>query len=117
MKFLLDAQLPPRLAARLRSAGYQALHTRDLILGNRTPDSTINELSQKEQLIVITKDADFVNSFVLHQVPYKLLLISTGNMSNTELEALLFRRLKELVIALTEYTFVELEFNNVIIHE
>jgi predicted nuclease of predicted toxin-antitoxin system len=32
MKFLLDAQLPPQLAARLRSAGYQALHTRDLIL-------------------------------------------------------------------------------------
>jgi predicted nuclease of predicted toxin-antitoxin system len=117
MKFLLDARLPPRLAARLRSAGYQAIHTRDLTLGNRTPDSTINELSLKEQLIVITKDADFVNSFVLKQTPYKLLLISTGNMSNTALEALLLGRLKELVVTLTEYSFVELECNNVIIHD
>ncbi|MGD0310275.1 MAG: DUF5615 family PIN-like protein [Acidobacteriota bacterium] len=43
MKFLLDAQLPPRLAIRLRSFGHECSHTRELPLGNRTPDSTISE--------------------------------------------------------------------------
>jgi predicted nuclease of predicted toxin-antitoxin system len=38
MKFLVDAQLPRRLAHRLRDRGHDALHTLDLERGNRTPD-------------------------------------------------------------------------------
>jgi predicted nuclease of predicted toxin-antitoxin system len=48
MKFLIDAQLPHRLAAQLREAGHDAIHTLDLPLGNRTPDSAINDLSIRE---------------------------------------------------------------------
>jgi len=69
MKFILDAQLPPRLAIRLRSFGYEFLHTRELPLGNRTPDSTINDLSLRDRLVVVTKDVDFVNSFLFHKSP------------------------------------------------
>ena len=65
MKFLIDAQLPRRLAAQLRQAGLEAIHTLDLPDGNRTTDRVINELSIKEQYIVVTKDADFVESFLL----------------------------------------------------
>src|SRR3954468_5046957 len=75
MKFPADAQLPRRLASRLQEAGHEAVHTLDLPLGNRTPDTTINELSISEGYIVITKDADFVNSFHLHRKPHRLLLI------------------------------------------
>lgn len=39
MKFLVDAQLPRRLAQSLIEAGFEAIHTLDLPLGNRTPDS------------------------------------------------------------------------------
>jgi predicted nuclease of predicted toxin-antitoxin system len=88
MKFLVDAQLPRRLVYRLQDAGHEAIHTLDLPLGNRTPDRVINEISEREQRIVITKDADFVNSFTLYHKPYKLLLISTGNIKNAELERL-----------------------------
>ena len=38
-----------------------------------------------EQRVVITKDADFVNSFLLHGQPHELLLVSTGNISTSEL--------------------------------
>jgi len=38
MKFLVDAQLPRRLAYRLQDAGHDAVHTLDLPLANRTPD-------------------------------------------------------------------------------
>jgi predicted nuclease of predicted toxin-antitoxin system len=117
MKFLLDAQLPPSLAIRLRSFGHEYLHTRELPLGNRTPDSTINDLSLKDRLVVVTKDADFVNSFLLHKSPYKLLLISAGNISNDELEALLARHFPALVAALTDSHFVELDRENLIIHK
>jgi predicted nuclease of predicted toxin-antitoxin system len=74
MKFLIDAQLPRRLVYRLQEAGHGAIHTLDLPLGNRSSDQIINEISEREQRIVITKDADFVNSFTLYGKPYKLLL-------------------------------------------
>jgi predicted nuclease of predicted toxin-antitoxin system len=41
MKFLIDAQLPRRLAHQLSSAGYDAIHTLDLPNGNRTSDADI----------------------------------------------------------------------------
>ena len=82
MKFLIDAQLPRRLVHRLREAGFEAIHTLDLPLGNRTPDTDINDLSIREHYVVVTKDADFVNSFHLQHKPHKLLLVSTGNIGN-----------------------------------
>ncbi|WNN89744.1 DUF5615 family PIN-like protein [Gloeocapsopsis dulcis] len=42
MKFLVDAQLPVRLARFLQSSGYDTIHTRDLPLQNVTSDSEIN---------------------------------------------------------------------------
>ncbi len=64
MKFLVDAQLPLALASSLRSAGHDALHTSELPHGNRTTDSEINHLSLAEERVVITKDADFADSFL-----------------------------------------------------
>ena len=61
----MDAQLPRRLAVFLASEGHDAVHTLDLPLGNTTPDSEINEISVSERRVVITKDADFVESFLL----------------------------------------------------
>jgi predicted nuclease of predicted toxin-antitoxin system len=88
MKFLVDAQIPKRIAHRLQEAGYDAIHTSDLPKQNRTSDEGINQISLLEQRIVVTKDSDFLNSFLLQQRPYKLLLITTGNISNRDLEAL-----------------------------
>lgn len=78
MKFLVDAHLPRRIVYRLREAGHDAVHTLDLPNGNRTTDTEIIAISVREQRIVITKDADFVNSYFLRHQPHKLLLISTG---------------------------------------
>ncbi|MDQ2808544.1 MAG: DUF5615 family PIN-like protein [Chloroflexota bacterium] len=46
MNFLVDAQLPRRLAALLQQAGHNAIHTLDLAEGNRTPDVVINEIAE-----------------------------------------------------------------------
>jgi predicted nuclease of predicted toxin-antitoxin system len=72
MKFIVDAQLPRRIARFLQDTGYDAIHTLDLPQQNSTPDSSVNNLSIAEERIVITKDSDFVDSFLTIQKPYKL---------------------------------------------
>lgn len=69
MNFLVDAQLPKRLAFRLRDAGHDALHTLDLPPGNRSTDAEILAIAARDVRIVVTQDADFINSFVLSHQP------------------------------------------------
>ena len=116
MNFLVDAQLPRRLARHLRAAGHDALHTLDLPDGNRTKDREINALSLRDQRVVVTKDEGFVTSFFLARRPHKLLLISTGNIGNAELEALFVPSIPEIVAAFAEHDFVELTRTALIIH-
>lgn len=116
MKFLVDAQLPRQLVSRLREAGHEAIHTLDLPSGNRTPDSLINELSLDDEYVVVTKDADFVNSFLLYQKPYKLLLVSTGNIRNTELESLFVSNLERIADKFERFDFIELNQKTIIFH-
>ena len=97
MKFLVDAQLPLRLARFLQASGYDTLHTRDLLQQNATPDAQSNQVSMQQERIVMTKDSDFVDSFMTVQQPYKLFLISTGNIKNQELEEVIAKNLQTLV--------------------
>lgn len=117
MKFLVDAQLPQRLSNFLKQSGYDALHTRELPTGNSTPDAVINEISLHNQRIVITKDDDFVQSFLLQQKPYKLLLVATGNIKNAELEDLFRQNLSQLTEIFETSSYVELGYDAVIIHQ
>jgi predicted nuclease of predicted toxin-antitoxin system len=116
MKFLVDAQLPRRITLRFQEAGYDAIHTLDLPLGNRTTDAEINRISMSELRVVITKDADFVNSFLLIGQPYKLLVLSTGNITNTALEALLVPIIPTIATAFQTNDYLELTRTTLIIH-
>ncbi len=116
MNFLVDAQLPRRPAALLQQAGHNAIHTLDLAEGNRTPDVVINEIAERERRVVITKDSDFVNSFLLLGKPYKLLLISTGNIPNTALLSLYMAYLPLITTALQTHRYVELSRTALIVH-
>jgi predicted nuclease of predicted toxin-antitoxin system len=117
MKFLVDAQLPVRLSHLLKSMGHDAIHTKELALKNATPDTEINTLSICEQRIVITKDSDFWDSFYVSQEPYKLLLLTTDNISNKELESLFVKNLVQLVHLLEQYSLIEMSRDSVIVHQ
>lgn len=117
MKFLVDAQLPRRLCAWLAAAGHDALHTLDLPQRNRTTDEEIIAVAARDDRIVITKDDDFVESFLVRGKPDRLLLVSTGNIANTELEALIRRNLESIVRALEGARFVELGHDQLLVHE
>ncbi len=62
MNFLVDAQLPRRLAEWLRDRGHDACHTLDLAKGNRTSDAELCMLAANEDRIVVTKE--LVKKFV-----------------------------------------------------
>ena len=115
MKFLVDAQLPRRIAHQLRGAGHDALHTLDLPEGNRTPDGEIIAIAQRDERVMVTKDADFVNSFLLSRRPSRLLLISTGNIKNADLEALLMAHMDAIETAFSAGDFVELTRQAIIV--
>jgi len=116
MNFLVDANLPRRLTNLLRERGHHAVHTLDLPDANATDDMAILQYSDEENCIVITKDSDFTTSFWLNNRPKKLLLISTGNISNKELESLLVANFEQIVTDLSKNRFVELSRYHVIVH-
>jgi len=116
VKFLVDAQLPRRLALAMSAQGHDVLHTLDLPEANKTTDEQINELSEREERVVITKDADFVNSFLISGRPYKLLLISTGNISNRDLETLFMPQLPKIVEAFQDHLYIEINRTSLIVH-
>jgi predicted nuclease of predicted toxin-antitoxin system len=116
MKFLIDAQLPRRLAHQLRVAGFEATHTLDLPQGNRTTDQELITFSITENWVVITKDADFVESFLLKHEPEKLLLVSSGNIGNVELLRLFQLNIDQLVEAFETFDFIEVNRTSMICH-
>lgn len=108
MRFLVDAQLPRRMVRWLADAGCDAVHTLDLPEGNRTTDARIIERADRERRAVVTKDADFVDSHVLHGRPARLLLVSTGNVNNGDLEALLSPLIPVIIREFTSHAFLEI---------
>lgn len=116
MRFLVDAHLPKRLARLLQQLGHDALHTLDLPDQNRSSDETLIQVAAAEARIVITKDSDFVDSFLLVRRPPQLLLISTGNISNRELERLFLDNLAQIVTGFEQYDYIELSRQHVIFH-
>ena len=108
MKFLVDAQLPQSFCGWREQAGHDARHTIHLPNGNRTTDQALVDIADREGRVVITKDSDFVQSLLITGRPQRLLLISTGNVSNKELERLVRVALPDICQALEQSRFVEL---------
>ena len=97
------------MCAVLSAAGHEAIHTTRLAARNQTPDETISQLSLAEQWVVVTKDADFYHSHLLHGKPWKLLLVRTGNISARDLTELFQRHLPAIVVAFETNSLVELD--------
>ncbi len=108
MRFLVDAQLPARLATWLSEHGHDSLHTNALPDGNRTGDSEITSLADADDRVVVTKDRDFRDGHILSGTPRQLLVVATGNITNNELMAAFNQHLATIVSAFDEADMVEL---------
>lgn len=117
MKFLIDAQLPYRLAKLLREEGYDVIHTDDMQYKERTADREIRELAILKNRIVIRKDLDFLDSYYIKNIPEKLLLITTGNIKNKKLMQLFEHNLEKTITLFANYIFLEFNNDEIIGHE
>ncbi|MFM6013767.1 MAG: DUF5615 family PIN-like protein [Dolichospermum sp.] len=64
----------------------------------------------------MTKDKDFLDSFLIKQEPYKLLLITTGNISNKQIEQLFVQNITQIIELFLTYDFLEMTRDSLIIH-
>jgi predicted nuclease of predicted toxin-antitoxin system len=77
MIFLLDANIPPSLADEL--SGHEVIHVSSFPHGTSSKDREINEYSFQNNCILITKDSDFYDSYLVSKKPPKLILVKLGN--------------------------------------
>ncbi len=65
----------------------------------------------------MTKDRDFRNDHLLRQTPRRLLVVTTGNITNNALTALFAQHLDAVVAALEEVRFVEIGPDSLVVHD
>ena len=64
-------------------------------------------VADAEDRIVATKDDDFVTTRLIQDLPRRLLLVSTGNISNTALEQLLTPLIPDIAREFQVNSFME----------
>jgi predicted nuclease of predicted toxin-antitoxin system len=84
----LDNQLPPALAGWMRATlSLDCLPVRDLNL-QRASDPQIFTAARRANVVVMTKDADFVELLERQGPPPRVVLVTCGNTSNERLRRL-----------------------------
>ncbi|WP_420578499.1 DUF5615 family PIN-like protein [Ekhidna sp.] len=107
-KFIIDENLTPALAVLFRGAGLNAHHVNEMKAQKkqRVIDDQLRWLAIQKGYVIVTKDDDFVKSYVSRKVPEKLVYIHGLN----EKEPLL-SRMKEvaplLIDLLKSHDFIE----------
>ncbi|HZL79317.1 MAG TPA: DUF5615 family PIN-like protein [Candidatus Limnocylindrales bacterium] len=84
MNFLVDSQLPPALARWISAQGHHAIHVAELGLV-ADDDSVIWQHARKEKTIIVSKDEDFADRWLLNDDGIALVWIRKGNCSNRAL--------------------------------
>jgi predicted nuclease of predicted toxin-antitoxin system len=101
-RLIVDTQLPPSLAEFFRRRGFDATHIVDYPLGALTQDDEIISIATNEKRIVVTKDMDFFDHFMLKNYPPAILLLQLGNIKNRELFVFIQNHLNTIYELFTE---------------
>ena len=96
MKFLCDVHISYKVVKYLGSIGFEAIHVNEILNKWFTHDKDICNFADKKDLIVITKDSDFRDSFYINGTPKKLIKLNLGNISNTELIQILSKNINQI---------------------
>jgi predicted nuclease of predicted toxin-antitoxin system len=74
VKFLLDANLPRAAQAALRECGHEALHVRDLGLGDAS-DDVIAAAARNAEAVLASRDLDFADMRRFDPIQYPGILV------------------------------------------
>jgi predicted nuclease of predicted toxin-antitoxin system len=117
VKFIVDAQLPKSLSDFLNQKGFDSIHTLDLPHKNKTKDGEIAKLANNQGRVVITKDIDFLESFLIKSEPRKLIMVSTGNIPNRHLIRIFEENLETLIQMISRSNLLEISSTEIAEHE
>lgn len=117
MKFIVDAQLPRVLSELLNEKGFNSIHTLDLTDANTSKDSYIIELAFQENRIVISKDSDFLESYLVYSKPKKLLLVTTGNSTNRNIFEIFNKNIEIIIEMFSKSNLIEISKTEIIEQE
>lgn len=100
--YWIDANLPPKTVFWLSDAfGVNAEHVFSLnLLTNGDKEIFEKARQSSQQIIIITKDEDFVELVLRKKSPPKVIWITAGNLTNDQLKEILIKNLKQAVIKL-----------------
>ena len=118
MKLLLDANLSPEVGRRLKEAGHDAIHVKDIGLLTAT-DPEILQASAKEERILLTADSDFGALLALGSLasPSVLLLRSADHLRPTEQAELIGANLPQIAEDLEKGAIVSLTSDRLRVRE
>lgn len=109
MIFLVDENLPLKIPQTLREKGLQAYHVKESPQpANRSiSDREIRHFLQGKDAVLITKDRDFVDSYLAQNIPDKLIFVY-GEVTSSYLDELFQSRHHEILDLLRNYTLIEI---------
>lgn len=88
MKLLLDQNLSPRLVKELGNLYPDSTHV-SLVGLDHAPDRDVWQYARQNELIIVSKDADFHELALVWGAPPKVIWIRRGNCSTKTMETLL----------------------------
>lgn len=98
MTIWVDAQLSPSIAEWLaKEFSIEARALRDIGLRDAEDEEIFSEARRRGQVIILSKDIDFVKLIEVHGAPPFLIWLTCGNTSNEKLIEILSPRLKEII--------------------
>jgi len=110
VRLLLDANLSWRSVGVLKNHFDDCFHVDNLGLSFPAKDTEIWDFAQKQGMLIVTNDEDFLYLSIFKGFPPKVLLLKTGNQSHKFIERLLINAKDQIksFIESTDYGTLEL---------
>ena len=107
--YLIDENLTPELAELFRTAGLHAAHVNELKTNQkqRVIDDQLRRLAIRKGYVIVTKDDDFVKSYVSREVPERMIFIHGMEKKEVLLERMkmVIPQLESLIL---QHPFIEI---------
>ena len=100
MRFWVDAQLPPALSGWLsQRCDIEAFSLRELGMRDAA-DGDIFDAARQAEIVLISKDSDFVDLVSRYGAPPQLLWVTCGNVTNRRLHQVFEKTFTDAMAAL-----------------